>query len=93
MLENPQFLREMVEATGAHGTNSESEETVEQLCSKCDDYAEGWAGIADEIWASQKHRKPSYENYSKEKREHPELAAFEHLDGTKRIQNVEEQRA
>jgi MoaA/NifB/PqqE/SkfB family radical SAM enzyme len=93
MLENPELLREMVDATGAHGTNSESEESVEQLCSKCDDYAAGWAPIADEIWASQKHHKKAYENYSREKIEHPELAAFEHVDGSDRIESVNEKRA
>ncbi len=83
MLENPQLLREVVEKTGAHGTNSEAEETVEELCSKCDDYAAGWAPIADEVWANQKHKPQGYVNYTPEKREHPELAAFEHADGTK----------
>ena len=79
MLENPQLLREIVEKTGAHGTNAESEETVDHLCSKCDDYAKNWAPVAEEIWASQVHKKPAYENYTQEKREHPELAAFETL--------------
>ncbi len=78
MLENPKLLRQMVEETGAHGTNAEAEETVEELCSKCDDYAATWGAAADEIWASQTHKKPTYENYTLEKREHPELAAFEH---------------
>ncbi len=78
MLENPQLLRKMVEETGAHGTNEESDETVEHLCSKCDAYAQEWAPVAEEIWDSQSHKRPSYENYTKEKRENPELAAFEH---------------
>ena len=82
MLENPQYLREVVEKTGAHGTNAEAEETVEELCSKCDEYAEGWAPIADEIWAKQRHKKQAYVNYTKEKRRNAELAAFEHEDGT-----------
>ncbi len=78
MLENPQILREMVERTGAHQTNQESEESVDHLCEKCDDYAAEWGTVADEIWSDQTHKKPSYENYTREKREHPELAAFEH---------------
>ncbi len=49
MLENPQLLREIVEKTGAHGTNAESEESVDHLCSKCHDYAKNWAPVADEI--------------------------------------------
>ncbi len=80
MLENPKLLREMVERSGAHGTNEESDESVEHLCSKCDDYAKEWGPVADEVWASQVHRPKSYENYIKEKREHPELAAFETLE-------------
>lgn len=91
MLENPKLLREMVEKTGAHGTNEESEESAEQLCAKCDDYAAKWAPVADKIWAEQQHRKPSYENYTLEKREHPELAAFEHADGTDEIKSVEQE--
>ena len=40
--------------------------------------AEAWKDTAEEIWASQTHKRPAYENYTKEKREHPELAAFDH---------------
>lgn len=78
MLENPQLLRQMVKKTGAHQTNLESPESVDHLCSKCDAYAKEWAPVAAEIWKSETHKKPTYENYSEEKREHPELAAFEH---------------
>jgi MoaA/NifB/PqqE/SkfB family radical SAM enzyme len=85
MLENPQLLREMVKETGAHQTNLESPESVEHLCAKCDDYAAKWAPVAKEIWAEETHKKPAYENYTEEKREHPELAAFEHADGTEHI--------
>ncbi len=80
MLENPELLRKMVKETGAHGTNAESDETVEHLCSKCDNYAKEWAPVADEIWESQVHKRPAYENYTREKRENPELAAFEHKE-------------
>ena len=80
MLENPQLLREMVDRSGAHQTNLESPEEADHLCAKCDDYAEKWAPVADEIWASQTHRKHSYENYSQEHRDHPELAAFETVE-------------
>ncbi len=79
MLENPELLRKIVKATGAHGTNAESEESVEHLTAKCDNYAAEWAPVAAEVWASQTHKQPPYENYTKEKREHPELAAFEHI--------------
>ena len=78
MLENPELLRRMVKETGAHQTNDESAESVDELCSKCDRYAKEWEPVADEVWASQSHIRPGYENYTKEKREHPDLAAFEH---------------
>nr|MCR4805794.1 radical SAM protein [Clostridia bacterium] len=80
MLENPQLLREMVERSGAHGTNAESEETADHLCSKCDDYAKAWAPVAEQIWAEQVHPQKAYINYSEEHVAHPELAAFETLD-------------
>ena len=90
MLENPKLLREIIEKTGAKGTNFESEETVEELCGKCDDYAAEWAPVAEDVWAHQKHRDPGYENYTKEKREHPELANFDHIDGHHGIDLPEE---
>ncbi|MBE5855928.1 MAG: radical SAM protein [Lachnospiraceae bacterium] len=77
MLENPDMLRKIVAETGAHGTNEESDESVEHLCSKCDAYAKEWAPVADEIWKHQIHKKPAYENYSKEKREDSSLAGFD----------------
>ena len=80
MLENPQYLRQMVEKTGAKGTNDESEETADELCSKCDEYASTWGAEAEKIWAEQTHKKHPYENYTEEKREHPELAGFEHAE-------------
>ena len=78
MLENPQLLRGMVKSTGAHQTNLESPEDVDHLCAKCDEYAAEWKPIAEEIWNQKEHARPAYENYTEEKREHPELAAFEH---------------
>jgi hypothetical protein len=90
MLENPQLLRKMVKETGAHGTNEESEETVEHLCEKCDDYAEKWQPVADQIWQEENHKRPAYENYTEEKKEHPELAAFEHADGADEIRSIKE---
>ncbi len=66
MLENPAKLREMVKKTGAHGTNEESDESVEHLCAKCDDYANTWGPVADEIWNSQTHKEKSYKNYKDE---------------------------
>ena len=85
MLENPQLIVEMVHKTGAHQTNEESPEEVEDLVKKTIPYAENWKPVADRIWASENHKRPGYENYTLEKREHPELAAFEHADGTEHI--------
>jgi MoaA/NifB/PqqE/SkfB family radical SAM enzyme len=85
MLENPDLLVEMVHATGAHQTNEESPEEAEHLVAKTKPYAEKWAPVADRIWAEETHKKPAYENFTAEKRQHPELAAFEHADGTNHI--------
>jgi MoaA/NifB/PqqE/SkfB family radical SAM enzyme len=77
MLENPDLLVKMVKETGAHQTNVEAPEEADELCGKNVAYAKAWAPEAEKIWAAQMHKKPGYENYTKEKREHPELAAFE----------------
>ena len=76
MLENPELLREMVARSGAHGTNEESEESVEHLCAKCDNYSKEWGPVADDIWAHQKHYRKSYENYAKENIESAEKRNF-----------------
>lgn len=76
MLENPDLLRGVIKRTNAYQTNLESPETVEHLCAKCDDYAAAWAPVASEYWNNHEHKQRGYENYSKEKQEHPELAAF-----------------
>lgn len=55
MLENPQLLREMVERTGAHSTSLEGAETVEELCGRCDVYAEHWRPVADDLWEKHPH--------------------------------------
>lgn len=51
MLENPEKLRDIVHATGAHSTDLISEESVENLCAKCSSYSEEWRPRAEEIWA------------------------------------------
>ena len=65
MLENPQYLQQMVAKTGAKSTDMQSPESAEHLCAKCKDYAEKWQPCADEIWSEEEHKKPSYENYKK----------------------------
>lgn len=50
MLENPEKLREMVQASGARSTDLQSPETVEHLCDKCKGYAENWKPVAEKLW-------------------------------------------
>jgi MoaA/NifB/PqqE/SkfB family radical SAM enzyme len=52
MLENPQFLRQMVKETGAHSTDMTEPESAEHLTAKCDDYSKEWAPVAEKLWAS-----------------------------------------
>ena len=57
MLENPHILRQMIESTGAQSTDLVEKETVDELCSKCDDFSKAWAPVAKEIWDSNPHPK------------------------------------
>lgn len=50
MLENPQMLRKMVHDTHAQSTDLQSLESVDHLCSKCDEYAKNWEPVAEELW-------------------------------------------
>lgn len=50
MLENPEYLQEMVKRTGAKSTDMQSPESVEHLCAKCGHYAENWRPSAEELW-------------------------------------------
>lgn len=50
MLENPEFLMDMVERSGAKSTDMMSPEDVHHLCAKCDHYAAEWAPKAEELW-------------------------------------------
>lgn len=54
MLENPKYLKQMVEETGAVSTDLQSPETVEHLCGKCNQYAQEWEETADRLW-EEKH--------------------------------------
>ena len=62
MLENPEKLREMVEKTGSKSTDMQSPETVDHLCSKCDNYAKSWNPKADELWENRQKEKSSMRN-------------------------------
>ena len=55
MLENPQYLRRMVNETGARSTDLLCPEDVETLCSRCDEFSLEWAPVADELWRSRVH--------------------------------------
>ena len=65
MLENPEILQRLVNETGAKSTDLQSPETVEQLCTKCEEYARNWKTHADKVWAETKVTPKSYENYAK----------------------------
>ena len=51
MLENPDALRGMIHKTGAKSTDMECPETVDDLCAKCDPYANNWVPSAEKLWA------------------------------------------
>lgn len=65
MLENPEILQRLVNETGAKSTDLQSPETVEHLCTKCEEYARNWKPHADKVWAETKITPKSYENYAK----------------------------
>ena len=50
LLENPEKLRAMVAKSGAHSTDLQSPESVDHLCTKCDQYAREWKPFAEELW-------------------------------------------
>ena len=63
MLENPEYLRQMIKQTGAKSTNLLAPEDVETLCSRCDKFAAEWAPEADKLWNSTPHRKTHTQYY------------------------------
>ncbi len=63
MLENPDCLVEMVEKSGAHSTDLQSQESAQELADKCRPAAADWAPMAEAIWtdeadprAAERHR-------------------------------------
>ena len=56
MLENPEKLREMIKETGAKSSDLERQETADELCSKCDEYAKAWEPVAEELWTTLPHK-------------------------------------
>ncbi len=63
MLENPDALRHIVKTSGAKSTNLITPESVDELCSKCDQYAQNWAPKAKEIWEEKSRFKPFTQYY------------------------------
>lgn len=49
-LDNPEKLREMVHASGAHSTQPIDEESVDDLTAKTEHAAKEWAKTADKLW-------------------------------------------
>lgn len=56
MLENCGKLQEMVKAAGAHSTDPESPEDVENVTKKTKAYADAWSPAADRLWAESRNR-------------------------------------
>lgn len=50
ILENPEALKSMVEKSGAHSTDMQSPEDVNNLYGKCKPYADNWTDKANELW-------------------------------------------
>ena len=59
MLENPHYIRRIVNETSAPSTDLQSPESVEHLTSKTESYAEKWAPKADEMWQERLREKES----------------------------------
>lgn len=58
-LDNPEKLREMVHAAGAHSTQPEDEESVDDLTAKTEHAAKEWAKTADKLWEKSQAEKHS----------------------------------
>lgn len=56
MLENPQRIRAMVNASGAVNTDYMNREDVEDLVDKTTPYARNWAPKAEELWAERQKK-------------------------------------
>jgi len=52
MLENPELLCNMVKRSGAHSTDIQPPENIDDLYAKCKPYADRWVPKADELWAA-----------------------------------------
>ena len=52
LLDNPDRLKGLVEQSGAHSTDLQNPEDVDDLCEKCRLAAQNWAPVADALWAT-----------------------------------------
>ncbi len=68
MLENPDILRRIIKETGAKSTDLVYKESVEELCSKCDDFSKAWAPVAKELWENTPHPKTFTQYYRDSKK-------------------------
>ncbi len=57
MLENPEYIERMVKASGAHSTDMQAEEAVEELTAKTKPYAAAWAPTAERLWKEEQEEK------------------------------------
>lgn len=55
MLENPDILRKIIKETGAKSTDLVCQESVDELCGKCDDFSKAWAPVAKALWETNSH--------------------------------------
>ncbi|HOJ48246.1 MAG TPA: radical SAM protein [Bacillota bacterium] len=55
LLDNPEMIVKMVEASGAKSTDMQSPEDVHELSQKCVPAAEKWAVTADKLWKCSPH--------------------------------------
>ncbi len=58
LLDNPGALSGMVKASGAHSTDLQQPEDVEELSGKCLEKAQNWKVTADRLWAESGHSCP-----------------------------------
>ena len=59
LLDNKNRLAEMVDKSNADSTDLENPEDVHHLCGKCEEAADSWGVLADEIW-EQKNKKVKF---------------------------------
>jgi len=68
LLDNPEFLQELIKKSRAKSTDLESPESVENLCEKCTQFAADWRPAADRLWKESGHELPIIKKaYTEEK--------------------------